>query len=186
MSATIITIASAAAAAAVYGLHRLAGHQAEGDQAEGDQPDHDTGDEPDDDTPPKRTRPPGTETGSGQIIITIPQIPPPAEDSPDPGEAPGDPASTPIPGTWYQVQSGDTGSRIVRLAYQVPAGGGARVRAWQYGACVIRSARNRRLSPSGADTWDGALVPSHDGYAPRGSGSRFPVVWIPPTSEVDW
>jgi nucleoid-associated protein YgaU len=127
-------------------------------------------------------RPEGQERGPvaprpKPIEVGIRPIPdPPAASIPPPGGSPGDPAYSPAPGVYYQVQRGDTGVGIAARAYGLPRGAGAPYRAW----LRIRSrARNRVLSPDGVSLWDGRLVARHDGHAPRGSGSRFPVVWLP-------
>jgi len=116
---------------------------------------------------PKLNIPPRAATVVEQAGINIP---------PELGSTPDAPFTSPLSGGFYQVVRGDTGVSIAGRAYSIPNdGSGARVRAWND---VKRAAKNRVLQP-GAGDWDGTLVSTYPGYGPRGSGDRFPVIWIP-------
>lgn len=93
------------------------------------------------------------------------------------------PLSVPEPAQFYQVRRGDVGVRLVSAAYGTVAGSGAPLRIWNK---LIKSDRNRALSPSGTAAWDGQLLARHrtPGQWHRGSGSSFPIVWFPPREEV--
>ena len=118
--------------------------------------------------PPEATPGPATAKIVGDLGTTAPLLP-------IPGLSPESPTTTPVPGLFYQVHTGDNGWRIARAAYGLANdGSGSIMRAWEL---IRKSPKNAVLSPSGS-TWDGQLVPRHDGHAPRGSGFRLPVIWI--------
>ena len=111
-------------------------------------------------------------------------VPPPSTPAPDPapGSTAQDPTTTPQAGKYYWVVSGDVGVRIVGLAFGLPNdGSGKRLRNWNM---VKAHSKNSALGSFPAAPGD--LVPQYQapGQFPRGSGNKFPVIWIPTLNEV--
>jgi hypothetical protein len=177
-AAVAFTLAAAGTVAALLGRRAAGGGAAGGGAAGGGAAGERTV------TPPA--------TGGETIVINPVILPPsiigvqpvpPSTDPTAPGPDPLAPLTVPQPGQFYQVKTGDMGTRIVGAAYGTPIGGGERVRQWEK---LRKHSANQALKRSSHVVWSGDLVPQHaaPGQWPWGSGKKFPVIWIPTLSEV--